>query len=187
MSILQSLYFIALLPDRELAERITNIKNSFARNYNCVAALKTMPHITLKSPFKRGPEVEVEMHMRLQHFFEQHNGFTVQLSGFGCFDNPKNKVIYINVLKNEQLSQLHKNLMSYLQSELYFREPETPFAFHPHITLGYRDLSPENFSQAWKVYEHAEFTGKFKVSAAFLLKHNYRNWEVLSMFQLKTV
>lgn len=68
MSLIQSLYFIALLPHQQLAERLTVIKHDFARNYGSSAALKTMPHITLQSPFKRSPEAEVEMHLRLQEF-----------------------------------------------------------------------------------------------------------------------
>ena len=108
MSLIQSLYFIALLPHQQLAERLTVIKHDFARNYGSSAALKTMPHITLQSPFKRSPEAEVEMHLRLQEFFEKYSAFDIELSGFNCFDNPSNKVIFADVVKNDQLFHLHK-------------------------------------------------------------------------------
>lgn len=186
MALIQSLYFIALLPHQQLAERITAIKNDFARNYGSSAALKTMPHITLQSPFKRSPETEVEMHLRLQEFFEKYKAFDIELNNFNCFDNKTNKVIFADVVKNEQLFQLHKALMYFLQTELKFTPRETPYSFHPHITLAYRDLTPENFSKAWTAYKDKPFKGTFKANAAYLLKHDYRKWNILSRFELKS-
>ncbi len=186
MSLIQSLYFIALLPQRELSERITELKNDFSRNYGSRAALKVMPHITLQSPFKRSPDAEVEMHLRLQEFFEKYSTFDIELNGFGCFDNKTSKVIFAEVVKKEQLFQLHKALMYFLQNELKFTPRETPYAFHPHVTLAYRDLTPDNFSKAWSIYKDKSFKGSFKADAAYLLKHDYRQWQILSRFQLKS-
>lgn len=186
MSLVQSLYFIALLPHRQLAERITDLKNDFARNYASSAALKTIPHITLQSPFKRSPETEVEMHLRLQEFFENYSAFDIELNGYNFFDNSSNKVIFADVVKNDKLFHLHKALMYFLQTELKFSSRETPYSFHPHITIGYRDLTPENCSKAWAVYKDKPLKGTFKADAAYLLKHDYRQWQVLSRFQLKT-
>ncbi len=187
MSLVQSLYFIALLPHKQLSERITEIKNDFARNYGTLAALKVMPHITLQNPFKRSPETEVEMHLRLQEFFEKQPSFDVELNGFNCFDKskPKTNVIFVDVVKNEQLFQLHKSLIYYLQTELKFTPRETPYSFHPHITLAYRHLTPDNFTKAFPVYKDKPFKGTFKADAAYLLKHDYRQWQLLSRFQLK--
>ncbi len=186
MSLIQSLYFIALLPHKQLSERITELKNDFARNYNSAAALRVMPHITLQNPFKRSPETEVEMHLRLQEFFEKYPAFDIEMSGFNCFDKPKPKtnVLFVDVVKNEQLFQLHKSLMYFLQNELKFTPRETPYSFHPHITLAYRDLTADNFNKAWAVYKDKPFKGTFKADAAYLLKHDYRKWEVLSRFSL---
>jgi len=189
VSLIQSLYFIAVLPPKPLAERITAIKKDFAEHYGSHAALRLMPHITLQSPFKRSPDAEVEMHLRLQEFFESYPAFDISLNGFGCFDKPtpKSKVIYIDVLKNEQLFQLHKALMYFLQTELKFTPRETPYSFHPHITLGYRDLTPDNFNKAWAVYKDKPFSATFKIDAAYLLKHDYRQWQMLSRFSLDTI
>lgn len=185
MSLIQSLYFIALLPHKQLVERLTELKYDFSRNYASSAALKTMPHITLQSPFKRSPEAEVEMHLRLQEFFEKYSAFEISLNGFNCFDNATNKVIFADVVKNDQLFHLHKALMYFLQAELKFTPRETPYSFHPHVTLAYRDLSADNFRKAWAVYKDKPFKGVFKADAAYLLKHDYRQWQVLSRFQLK--
>ncbi len=185
MSLIQSLYFIALLPHQQLAERLTVIKHDFARNYGSSAALKTMPHITLQSPFKRSPDAEVEMHLRLQEFFEMYAAFDIELSGFNCFDNASNKVIFADVVKNDQLFHMHKALMYFLQTELKFTPRETPYSFHPHVTLAYRDLMADNFRKAWAVYKDKPFKGTFTANAAYPLKHDYRQWQVLSRFQLR--
>lgn len=187
MALVQSLYFIALLPPAELSERITAIKHEFAKNYGSLAALKVMPHITVQSPFKRSPETETEIHLRLEDFFESFSAFEIELNGFGCFNKPapKNNVIFIDVVKNERLFQLHKTLMFFLQNELKFTPRETPYAFHPHITLAYRDLSRENFENAWEIYRQKKFNATFIADAAYLLKHDYRQWQVLSRFCLR--
>ena len=185
MSLIQSLYFIALLPHKQLAERITGIKSDFARNYGAFKALKVLPHITLQNPVMRSPDAEVEIHLRLQEFFEKYPPFEVELNGFSCFDNAKSKVIFVDVVKNEPLNLMHKELVSFLQSELKFTPRESPYAFHPHITIAYRDLTSETFYKAWDYYKSQPFKGNFKVHTAYLLKHDYRQWQVLSMFPLK--
>lgn len=184
MSLVQSLYFIAVVPHQQLSERITTLKQDFSRKYNCFAALKSMPHVTLQNPFKRGPEAEVEMHLRLQEFFEKYPAIEIELNGFGCFDNPSNKVVFTAVVKNEKLLNLHKALMHYLQTELKFTPGETGYAYHPHITIANRDLSAENFRKAWPLYKDRPFNGAFKADCVYLFKHDYHRWQVLSRFEL---
>lgn len=46
-----SLFFIALIPDRELRMKIYKIKKDFKR-FESSKASEVYPHITLKAPFK---------------------------------------------------------------------------------------------------------------------------------------
>lgn len=46
------------------------------------------------------------------------------------------------------------------------------YSFHPHMTVGYRDLTFENFQKAWKVYKEKEFKTKFLVNEISLLRHD---------------
>src|SRR4051812_47436471 len=61
----QNLYFIALIPHDAVAGEVTGFKNDFAANYSSSRALRTMPHITLKAPFK----LEARGHNTLLNWF----------------------------------------------------------------------------------------------------------------------
>ena len=185
MSLKPSLYFIALIPHNELAEKITLIKNDFARNFQSNKSLKVMPHITLQNPFIRMESQETELHLRLEDFFSKINSFKIQLSGYGCFDNEKNKVVFIDVVKNEFLFELHKKFIYFSREEMNFSNKETSYAYHPHITVASKDLSADQFIKAWGKYKSKTFEGIFTADSVYLLKHNFRNWDVLSKFDLR--
>ena len=75
MSKNDNLYFIALIPQRELCDEINNFKNDFAKRFNSKKALKVMPHITLKAPFKCAANAHAELvkwfsdlHIKQKHF-----------------------------------------------------------------------------------------------------------------------
>lgn len=63
----ENLYFIALIPRRELREKITLIKQDFANRFNSKTALKVYPHITLKAPFEK----PAAMHQQIIDWFEK--------------------------------------------------------------------------------------------------------------------
>ena len=184
MSLKPSLYFLAVIPHPELADKITAVKDDFARHYQSSKALKVMPHITLQNPFQRMESFETEFHLRLQDFFSPFHAFNVQLSGYDCFDRNRNKVIFINVLKNDLLFDLHKKLIYFLREEMNFSAKESSYMFHPHVTVAYRDLTTEQFNKAWPIYKNKTFESTFFADTVYLLKHDYRKWNVLSRFEL---
>ena len=47
------LYFIALIPGKELKEKVRAVKERMKADYNAGHALKSPAHITLQMPFKR--------------------------------------------------------------------------------------------------------------------------------------
>ncbi|MEP7169210.1 MAG: 2'-5' RNA ligase family protein, partial [Bacteroidota bacterium] len=184
MSLKPSLYFIALIPRSELSDKITTVKNDFTRHYHSSKALNVMPHITLQNPFSRMESFETEFHLRLQDFFSTLHAFNVQLSGYDCFDNKTNPVIFINVVKNDLLFELHKKMIYFLREEMNFSAKESSYTFHPHFTVAYRDLTDEQFNKASPIYKNKTFEGSFVSDAVYLLKHDYRKWNVLSRFDL---
>ena len=81
------LYFIAIVAPHDVAEDINSFKRDIRDNYGSKAALKTMPHITLKAPFKM-PSGERE-HL-LAWFRNLSPGvapFTFSIDYFGYFVN----------------------------------------------------------------------------------------------------
>jgi 2'-5' RNA ligase len=176
----QNLYFIAIIPKRELREKITVIKQDFARRFNSSKALKVYPHITLKAPFK----LPVHTHEQLLNWFKnmhiQHKQFSIELKDFGAFHNKKSPVIFIkpefsNDLKTLQ-EKIIENYINYMSEEVN----QTHIFFKPHVTVAYRDLSVDNFAKAWQEYQHKKFDALFKVDAFYLLQHDSRKWNIIS-------
>ncbi|MDZ7681592.1 MAG: 2'-5' RNA ligase family protein [Fodinibius sp.] len=49
--------------------------------------------------------------------------------------------------------------------------------FTPHMTVAYRDLSPDNFERAWEDFQDRSFDYSFEVNSIVLLKHDYQRWK----------
>lgn len=173
------LYFMAIIPPAEIADKITIVKKEMAEKFNNRHALKSPAHITLQMPFKREETMEAPIAGFMKAFSERQDPFEVELNGFGHFDD---RVIFINVLENDKLKSLHTKLNSALRSELNFTENETPLKFHPHVTVAHRDLIVPQFELAWPQFQKRNFTAQFSVHQLSLLKHNFKFWEVINSF-----
>lgn len=178
------LYFIAIIPPQQLCSFIDEKRKQIAKKYNAYHALKTIPHVTLISPFKRSADNEVQLHLELQNYFEKVTPFSITINGFGNFQR-QNKVVFFNVDKSKELISFHRNLVYELRNKLHFSDKEASYMYHPHITIAHKDLSNENFELAWNELEGKEFTANFQCNKVALLRHNYREWEILSVFSLQ--
>jgi len=79
----QQLYFIAIIPHRELRDEIRAVKERMRDQYGAGHALKSPAHITLQRPFKRLPSEERRMCDALAGFAVKEKPFTVELNGYG--------------------------------------------------------------------------------------------------------
>ena len=162
----KQLFFIALLPPIEIQEQVTTIKQYFAEVYDSKAALKSPPHITLQPPFNWEVERLGELKAILERFVRKQVAFSVNLDGFAVFAP---RVIYVDVEHTESLLNIQKALMNELESELgiVHRVAKTR-PFTPHMTVGFKDLSKENFQRAWAEFETKEFRADFQASGLTL-------------------
>jgi 2'-5' RNA ligase len=176
----EQLFFIALLPPQEVQEFANGIKQRFAEVYNSRAALKSPPHITLAPPFKLRVENLSLLEQKLAEFAATQFPIPITLSGFGAF---KPRVIYINVLKTPELIAAQKDLTIYLANSLNIvdrRSQTRPFA--PHLTVGFRDLTRQNFHKAWTEFNQQQLFFEFTVPQLTLLIHNGKHWAIASEF-----
>ncbi len=173
------LYFIALVPYRELAEKVCRIKERMKSEFGAGHALKSPAHITLQMPFKRSSEEETFISEALRRFVAGEKSFTVDLDGFGAFPP---KVIFIKISEPEPVRALYSRLKEILLTELHFIPAEIMKDVQPHITVATRDLTKEAFNEAWTKLPKEEFKASFDVHSVFLLKHNGRNWDILEEF-----
>jgi 2'-5' RNA ligase len=173
------LYFIALIPHRELREEIRKIKERMKTEYGAGHALKSPAHITLQMPFKRSSEDETKLSAVLRSFASTEEPFKVELNGYDAFAP---RVIFVKITQPVTVRALHLRLKEVLLTDLHFSPGEIMKDVQPHITVATRDLSKEAFNEAWTKLLKEEFKASFDVHSVFLLKHNGRNWDILEEF-----
>ncbi|KGO91063.1 2'-5' RNA ligase family protein [Flavobacterium subsaxonicum] len=177
----QNLYFIALVPPKDISDEVTAFRNDFALNYNSKAALKNMPHITLKAPFK----IDAAKHTEVLSWFANlpvgEKSFEVELKDFDVFDNPKNPVVFVHPVVTAAMANVQKAVINdfeaaFAEIALHFSERN----FKPHMTIAYRDLAYAEFNSAWHVYKHKKYTARFIAERLYLLKHNGKEWLIVA-------
>jgi 2'-5' RNA ligase len=106
------------------------------------------------------------------------------LDGFAAFAP---RVLYVHVQPSVDLTTLRTQLRDRLQQHPTLKLPANPrhsYAFVPHITVGFRDLSPENFERAWAEFQQRSFQGTFVADALTLLQHNGQHWKPIRSYPL---
>ncbi|MCS4303807.1 2'-5' RNA ligase family protein [Chryseobacterium sp. BIGb0232] len=161
---MKKMYFIAIYPSEEIIKEIGAFKKDLAVSYGNSKALKNEAHITLFPPFSRELELEEDIHIAFQKINTILSPFEIELNGFGSFANPKNPVIFVHPEDNVHLTDLHNRVKQQFNFAKY--------SFTPHMTVGYRDLTWENYLKAWEKYEHKEYKTKFLVDKILLLRHD---------------
>jgi 2'-5' RNA ligase len=176
-------YFLAIVPPSPVFEEALALKNYFKNRYNSKASLNSPPHITLHMPFRWKEDKEEELTSTLGEFESGLHPFDLNLLNFNSFPP---RVIFIDVVPNEQLQALQKKLLRYCKKELnLFNADYKDQPFHPHLTLAFRDLKKSMFAEAWEEFSTKPFSASFVVDKFHLLKHNGKIWEPHLEIKLK--
>ncbi|MCB0645004.1 MAG: 2'-5' RNA ligase family protein, partial [Phaeodactylibacter sp.] len=139
------LYFVAVLPPEPLLDEMWRFKQYGRDHFETERALSSPPHITLMPPFSLDASLEAPLIQTLQATVQDVPPFPQALEGWGAFPP---RVIYVKSLLSEALSSLQARIESAFSAELGIANP-SPHPFTPHITIAFKDLSPENFKRAW--------------------------------------
>ncbi len=175
-----SRFFIALLPPQHIQEYANEVKQYFADNYASRAAQKSPPHITLQPPFEWADADVPLLEASLKEFAINQQSVPIALSGYAAFAP---RVIYINVIKSQELMNLQVDLMAHTESKLSIvdRVSQTrPFA--PHLTVAFRDLTRQNFRSAWPEFAQRQLHFEFIADNLTLLLHDGKRWNIKSEF-----
>lgn len=173
-------YFIALVPPSPVNDDALRLKNYFRDQYNSKASLNSPPHITMHMPFRWKENKENELVESLKSFCLGRPSFKLQLLNFGAFSP---RVIFIDVVPSEKLTHLSKELHRFCKRDLnLFNASYKDQAFHPHMTLAFRDLKKPMFTKAWEEFQERKFSATFIVDKLVLLKHNGKVWEEFRHF-----
>lgn len=175
----QNLFFVALIPIRQIREQVVLIEKDFAKRFNSFKALKVPAHITLKAPFICNDNVKYELLDWFSALKLRQKSFNVQLKNFAAFHNKNSPVIYINPLVTKELTGLQEEFITVFSSLFPNYLHQVDVTFKPHMTVAYRDLSADMFKKAWNEYQHKSFDAVFEVNAVYLMKHNSKKWELV--------
>jgi 2'-5' RNA ligase len=180
----ESLYFIAISPINPLQERISAIKNDIHQKYGIKGAFRSPAHITLQMPFKKKINKIANLQVEMSAFAKTQDPFKIDLNGFGVFEP---RVVYIKVMENQKLQLLHKKFHRLLKLHQIFGSTYRQQAFHPHITIAFRDLKKQQFYPLWEEYQHKDFQEHFQANGLTLYKHNGEVWEEHQHFPFSTI
>jgi 2'-5' RNA ligase len=177
-----NMYFVALVAPPEINHDVLKWKHFFKERYQCIVALKSPAHITLIPPFWMKEELEADLIRSIDEFSHSKNPFRLDLQNFGAF---KPRVIYVDVVKNEILNDLHLSLTEFVLSQDKFPVKKEDRPFHAHVTLATRDLYKKAFYEAWEVFAVKKYEAAWPVTGISLLRHNKKNWDVIFTSQLE--
>lgn len=179
----KELYFIAIIPPSPVFEDAMELKNYFKKGYGSRASLNSPPHITLHMPFEWKEGKETFLTEGLSSFAQTQQSFELTLLNFGSFES---RVIFIEVVKNDQLELFQKNLHRFCKKEFnLFNANYKEHAFHPHLTVAFRDLKKAEFVKAWDEFREKKFSATCRVNSIVLLKHDGSRWQIFSEFNFK--
>ncbi|MBU4539301.1 MAG: 2'-5' RNA ligase family protein [Weeksellaceae bacterium] len=173
-----SLYFIAVVPHQELREKARNFSKDFAERFNSVKSYKNFPHITLIKPFHFDENKEDVLVGNFSEMNLKSSPFEIFLKNFGCFPNKDKPVIFINPENKQELQSLYDEVQPKMNFHSYGK-------LNPHLTVAYKDLSPENFQKAWEEYQTKTFEESFLVDKICLFKHFNGKWNLLKIKNLE--
>jgi 2'-5' RNA ligase len=179
---MKSLYMIVIEPPAILRDKIERIRSEFAESYNCKAGLKNPVHVTLIPPFNEDDDYEEELKSIIKSWAAKQKTFDLTIKGFDTFR--KNGVIFLSVVPNKELKELHKGLATQLTR---FLQPilKTNQPYHPHITIGYKDIPKDLFEQAVKDYMPRKFEEHFIVESLSFWKHEGKSWNTIASLPLE--
>jgi len=163
------------MPPEPLRKQVFELKLKFSENFQTSHALKSPPHITLIPPFNFRNTEEKSIIEFLKIFAQTACAFNVTIQGFGAF---KPRVIYLDFTENESLKSFQMRVSEQFNSTFGLAYKKGKL-FTPHMTLAFRDLSPQMFHRAWEKYQLETFNASFKVKSLFLLKHNGKRWDIV--------
>jgi 2'-5' RNA ligase len=178
----EQLYLWAILPPPDLEGRIEAARQEFAGNFQCFKALRPPVHLTLYQPFKTSDMLAGRHIDQLKAWISTQPGFSLALNGFSFFENARSPVVFIDVLPDTALEELNAGL-SHKTVELFGLQGGRT-RFHPHFTIGYRDIPPGIFPEIKKAYRNRPFSASFEVSSIYFFRHSGLKWELLHTCEL---
>lgn len=175
-------YFIALVPEGEIQDEATQLKLLLKDTFNLKYALKSPAHVTIKMPFSWSESKEDKLIVKLLQFFDPFPSFALDFKGFDKFGR---RVLFVKVYAPKELMLLQDALKKFARTDLHLAEELSDKAFHPHLTIAFKDTKPARFEEYWEFLQTQKFKKIYQVNDVALLKRVEGRWEVIQRFPLR--
>lgn len=169
-------YFIAIVPQGDVQDEATRVKEELKEVFGLKYALKSPAHVTLKMPFSWNEAKEEDLIEMVGGFLKQKTGFSLVFDGFGRFGK---RVIFIKTKPNNDLNALQSELAAYCKRELNLVKELSDSNYTPHMTVAFKDIKEKLFDEYWKFIKPKKFKMHHKVKSLFILKRVEGRWVVL--------
>ncbi len=168
-------YFLALVPEGDLQEKATSLKEMLKERFNIKYALKSPAHITLKMPFSYNEAKEDYLEQKLSEFLIDYQSMELTIGGIRTFGD---RVVFLNVDAKDDLFLLQKNLKTFCKQELKLVDELSDRNFHPHMTLAFKDIKKNQVPNIINALEEYPILEKFVSNKLFLLKRVDGRWKI---------
>lgn len=182
MKVMQK-YFLAIVPEGEIQDKCTEIKNEIRDQFNVKYALKSPAHITLKMPFSYNEAKEEKLIEALRKFLIQFESFPIFIGDVGTFGK---RVIFLKIKADDRLTKLQAGLKSFCKRELNLVDELSDRNFHPHMTIAFKDLKEIHFEEILKLVKKNSSPEEYYVANIHLLKRIEGRWISYSVLGLSS-
>ncbi len=171
------LHFIAIVPPAPILSEIRQLKEYAAAHFDSRHALRSPAHITLFPPFDIKDRAEAPLALALDQLAAQQLHFTQTLKDFAYFEP---RVVFVNVVMNENLQALKDQLVDCLREHGLKNEKFATLPFHPHVTIAFRDLTAPQFKAAEAYFSNQRYEASFTVADICLLRLVAGRWHIVN-------
>lgn len=161
MSANVKLYFWALVAKEPNQSKITRLKEEAAHRFHSNRALRSPAHITLIPPLRLSP---AQLESLQEDFCEVAlctPPFNLDLTGVNGFPE---RVVYIHVHPHNTLDHLVTRLEA-IRFSRFPHHKRVYSTFTPHVTLAFRDLSPDLYPSALRYFQSMDLEFDWKADS----------------------
>jgi 2'-5' RNA ligase len=167
-------YIWVFLPPEPAQSQVSSVQEELRDRFGLKKALLPPVHISLpaKAPVpaaQAGKLLEISL-----SFTKRFKPIPVELTGFQAFGN---HTISLKVRDNQPFRSFWRPFREQLRAEFGFSAKAVEATVSPHVTVAFRDLTPEIFAAAWPELMDRTFNASFTLSALQLYKYgSYGEW-----------
>jgi len=176
----QNRYFIAFTLEGAARAKVSRLRSAISTKFDVHAALKSPPHATLKYPFDTNNIKPVADAVKA--YAEKLKPSPLSLKNFNHFDD---RVWYVQVKPNRKQRAIQSGLVKLVRKTLALPDDPHETDWTPHVTLAYKDLTPEKFKLIKNYLSDKNIDLKIPFNNITILKLVNHKWRIYKKFRIR--